>query len=63
VETFELRPTDRGTQLQYEGEIGADLWQIGSAWSRIVARTWERTVRQSLEGIRMESERRARRRT
>jgi hypothetical protein len=60
VETFELRPTDRGTQLKYEGELGADFWLLGSAWSRIVARTWEHTVRQALEGIREESERRAR---
>jgi hypothetical protein len=59
VETFELSATDRGTRLRYAGELGADFWQLGSAWSGIVARTWERTVRESLESIREESERRA----
>jgi hypothetical protein len=60
AETFELRPTDLGTQLHYEGELGADFWLVGRAWGRIVARTWEDTVHQSLDGIREESERRAR---
>lgn len=60
VETFELSSTDRGTRLRYAGELGTDFWQFGGVWGRIVARTWVKTVRLSLDGIRDESERRAR---
>lgn len=57
-ETFELRPSGMGTELQYEGELGTDLWRVGAWWGALVARSWERTVEESLAGIRSESERR-----
>ncbi len=59
VETFELRPSGGGTELTYAGELGTDLWAVGAWWGRVVARSWERTVAESLAGIREESERRA----
>ena len=60
TETFELRQTEDGTELEYRGELGTDLWRAGSWWGELVARPWERTVEESLSGIRTEAERRAR---
>ena len=60
AETFELTPTDTGTDLEYRGELGTDLWGLGAGWGAAVARVWEQTVRQSLDRIREEAERRAR---
>ena len=59
LETFELREFGAETELEYTGELGADLWLLGSLWGAAVARTWEATVAESLEGIRAEAERRA----
>jgi polyketide cyclase/dehydrase/lipid transport protein len=59
AETFELTPTDTGTDLEYRGELGTDLWSIGAWWGAAVARVWEETVRDSLDRIRHEGERRA----
>lgn len=59
TETFELHRTDAGTELEYRGELGTDLWQLGSCWGAIVARPWTRAVKQSLSSIRTEAERRA----
>jgi len=59
VETFVLHPSGEGTELEYVGELGTDLWWVGAAWGNRVARSWERTVAESLEGIRAESERRS----
>lgn len=59
TETFELRPVDDGTELAYRGELGTDLWRLGSWWGALVARPWERTVTESLSGVRTEAERRA----
>lgn len=59
TETFELRQTEDGTELEYRGELGTDLWRAGSWWAELVARQWERTVEESLSGIRTEAERRA----
>jgi Polyketide cyclase / dehydrase and lipid transport len=61
-ETFLLHPTPSGTELEYTGEMGTDLWAVGRWWGRAVAGHWERTVEQSLDGIRVEAERRAGRR-
>lgn len=58
VETFELRETDDGTELEYGGELGTDLWQFGSVWGDLVALPWESTVAESLPGIQAEAERR-----
>jgi hypothetical protein len=48
-----------GTELEYRGELGTDLWRVGSWWGELVARPWERTVAESLSSIRTEAERRA----
>ena len=59
VETFELRETEVGTDLHYAGELGTDLWALGQWWGDIVARRWEATVRESLDAVKVEAERRA----
>jgi hypothetical protein len=59
VEQFRLRQTEEGTELEYSGELGTDLWALGSLWGAAVARTWERTVRGSLATTKEEAERRA----
>jgi len=57
-ETFELHALDGDqTRLVYRGELCTDLWMVGSLWGRAVARTWERTVATSLDGVRIEAER------
>ena len=62
LETFELRELDGETELEYTGELGTDLWLLGSLWGAAVARTWEATVSASLEAVRAEAERRTARR-
>ena len=59
LETFDLREVDGETELEYLGELGTDLWVLGSLWGAAVARTWEATVAASLEDVRTEAERRA----
>ena len=59
VETFALVEAGRETDLEYAGELGADLWLLGRLWGAAVARTWEATVAAALEDIRSEAERRA----
>jgi hypothetical protein len=59
LETFELRELGGGTELEYTGELGTDLWLLGSLWGAAVARSWEATVAASLEAVRAEAERRA----
>ena len=61
VETFVVTEVDDETELLYSGELGTDLWALGRLWGAAVARTWEATVAASLESIRAEAERRARR--
>ena len=60
VESYELRAAAAGTELLYTGEIGADLWALGSWWARYVGGPWERTVAASLDRVRAEAERRSR---
>jgi hypothetical protein len=48
-----------GTQLAYDGEIGADLWRVGERWCALVAGRWEQTVAASLAAVKVEAERRA----
>ena len=62
LERYELRPSGVGTAFEYRGELGTDLWALGAAWGAVVAPSWERTVEGSLEAVRAEAERRARRR-
>jgi Polyketide cyclase / dehydrase and lipid transport len=59
AETYELRPVDGGTVFTYAGELGTDLWALGSWWAGCVAAPWERAVAGSLESIAAEAERRA----
>jgi hypothetical protein len=59
AESFELRPEGTGTSLRWRGELGTDLWAVGRVWGTRVARVWERAVRESLETIAAEAERRA----
>lgn len=59
LERFELRPTNDGTDLEYVGELGADLWRLGQWWADVVAPRWERAVAASLETVKAEAERRA----
>jgi hypothetical protein len=58
LETFELKETEGGTELEYRGELGTDLWRLGRWWGGLVARPWEHTVTESLSGIQHEAERR-----
>jgi hypothetical protein len=59
VETFELNACAAGTDFRYSGEMGADLWCLGSWWATVVAARWEETVGRSLVQITREAERRA----
>ena len=59
VERYELHASGSGTAFEYRGEMGTDLWALGTWWGSVVAPSWERTVLNSLEGIRTEAERRA----
>ena len=61
VEQFVLHEVDGTTELEYTGQLGTDLWGLGSLWGAAVARTWEATVDTSLSGIKDEAERRAER--
>jgi hypothetical protein len=60
VERFELQATSEGTELEYAGELGADLWRLGQWWADRVAGPWQRAVERSLESIQSEAERRGR---
>ena len=59
VEQFSLAETAEGTELEYTGELGADLWALGRWWGSRVARRWEAAVRESLSAVAAEAERRA----
>ncbi|MGH3065943.1 MAG: SRPBCC family protein [Gaiellaceae bacterium] len=59
VEEFVLHEVDEATELEYSGELGTDLWALGSMWGAAVARTWVATVESSLAGIKTEAERQA----
>jgi uncharacterized protein YndB with AHSA1/START domain len=59
VERFQLRETEAGTELEYSGELGTDLWALGRCWGALVAPRWEGAVRSSLTAVKAEAERRA----
>jgi hypothetical protein len=61
LETFDLHRNGDGTEFVYSGELGADLWQLGEWWADRVAEPWERAVATSIDSIKTEAERRARR--
>jgi hypothetical protein len=58
-ESFQLLPAESGTELHWEGELGTDLWRLGSWWSGTVAKAWTRAVARSMSEIGAEAERRA----
>jgi hypothetical protein len=62
VEEFVLHEIGDDTELEYRGELGADLWAFGRWWGGLVARRWEAAVQESLDGVAKEAERRASRR-
>lgn len=59
LERFHLREAEAGTELEYSGELGIDLWAAGRWWGALVARRWEAAVRASLGEVKAEAERRA----
>lgn len=59
VEQFVLRESGGGTVLEYTGDLGTDLWQLGQWWGDVVADKWERVVAASFDTIKAEAERRA----
>jgi hypothetical protein len=59
VESFVLDVAHGGTRLTWEGELGTDLWAVGSWWGDLVARHWQKAVRASLDAVVAEAERRA----
>ncbi len=59
TESFLLSPSDSGTELRWQGELGTDLWAIGEWWGGRVARAWSHAVKKSLREIATEAERRA----
>jgi hypothetical protein len=62
AEEFLLREVAGGTELEYTGVLGTDLWALGRWWGDRVARRWEAAVRSSLDTVKAEAERRAARR-
>lgn len=59
VEQFLLTDQATGTRLDYHGQIGADLWQLGHTWTHIVAQRWEHVVATTFTAVKTEAERRA----
>ena len=59
VERFTLHDDAGATRLDYTGELGTDFWALGGWWGDRVAGTWEATVRDSLDRVAAEAERRA----
>ncbi len=59
VERFELTELERGTELHYTGELGADLWALGRWWAALVGDRWEAAVRSSFDTVKAEAERRS----
>jgi len=59
-ETFVLEASESGSTLTWEGELGTDFGAVGALWGDVVARSWEKAVRVSMEAIISEAERRSR---
>ena len=59
TESFQLTPTEGGSELRWQGELGTDLWALGSWWGARVALAWTVAVETSLREISAEAERRA----
>jgi hypothetical protein len=61
AETFRLTEQESRTHLEYEGEMGDDLWALGEWWMSLVARRWEQVVGDSFDTIKAEAEHRTKR--
>jgi hypothetical protein len=59
VEQFVLTDVAGRTRLAYTGELGTDLWSLGTRWGNIVARRWEHAVHATFAVVKAEAERRA----
>ncbi len=59
AESFRLASVSAGTELTWQGKLGADLWGIGRWWGNRVAEVWEETVRASLQAVAAEAQRRS----
>ena len=59
-ESFVLEATEGGSTLTWEGELGTDYGALGARWGNLVARSWEKAVRSSMNAIITEAERRSR---
>lgn len=59
VETFTLEERGEATLLRYDGELGTDLWRLGSWWGAMVAAKWQAVVADSFTQVKVEAERRA----
>jgi len=59
VETYRLHDHERSTRLEYDGELGGDLWAVGRWWAGQVARRWESAVQKSMAQIKEHAEQRA----
>ena len=59
AESFVLEADGDATRLTWAGELGTDFWALGAWWGNLVARSWKRAVRGSVEAMVDESERRA----
>jgi len=59
LERFHLHEAEAGTELEYSGELGTDLWAAGRWWGALVAPRWEAAVRGSLGAVKAEAEQRA----
>ena len=59
-ESFVLEATEGGSKLIWEGELGTDYGALGARWGDVVARSWEKAVRSSMNAIITEAERRSR---
>lgn len=60
LEQFRLDDVPDGTELEYRGELGTDLWALGSWWGARVAGRWDAAVHNSLHAVKLEAERRSR---
>lgn len=58
VETFRLSELGEATLLEYDGELGTDLWGLGRRWGDVVAARWEAVVAESFAAVKTEAERR-----
>ena len=58
-EIFELFAEGATTRFHYMGRLEADWGPAGAAWARAVARHWNCKVRDSVEAVKVEAERRA----